>query len=254
MQTELDIVPIPQGFEQGVGEAEHQQVLDRLLAEEVIDAKDRRLVVVPVQDLVELAGAREVAPERLLDHDPTAVVHPLTGQAGGHLIEQERRNGQIGHGATAVGNALTETTKGLGPVVVALDVEEPLEQPIGDGLVGVDVGRVQRARHPFAKGSVVPLGPGDPDHRHIETAVDLELVERGEQLLVRKVARHAEQDQRIAGGQLLHEVDFSWWPAGDCLTESTSPGGRRTRCAWPTAPCWRRRRDRDWRSGRRATR
>ena len=49
-----DVVPVPDRFEEGVGEPEDEQVLHGLLAEEVVDAKDRRFVEVAVQDLGEL--------------------------------------------------------------------------------------------------------------------------------------------------------------------------------------------------------
>ena len=45
----VDEVAVPQRLDQGVGEAEHQQVLHRLLAEVVIDAVDLLLVEMLVQ-------------------------------------------------------------------------------------------------------------------------------------------------------------------------------------------------------------
>ena len=51
-----DEAPVPDRLEHRVGEPEHEQVLDRLLAEEVVDAEDRRLREGAVEDLVELLG------------------------------------------------------------------------------------------------------------------------------------------------------------------------------------------------------
>src|SRR3546814_20384058 len=45
----VDVLAAPQRFEEGVGEAEIQQVLHSLLAQVMVDAEDRRLV----EDLVE---------------------------------------------------------------------------------------------------------------------------------------------------------------------------------------------------------
>ena len=53
----IDVAPVPDRLEHAVGEAEHQQVLDGLLAEVVIDAEDLRLVEVLVQQRVQLARA-----------------------------------------------------------------------------------------------------------------------------------------------------------------------------------------------------
>ena len=47
----------------------YRRLRDRLLAEEVIDAKDRRLREHLVQHAVELARRGKVAPERFLDGD-----------------------------------------------------------------------------------------------------------------------------------------------------------------------------------------
>src|SRR5713226_10375095 len=62
-----DVAPIPDRLEHSVGEAERQYVLNRLLAQVVIDAVD----VVFVEDLVdlpvEIASARKVVAEWLLD-------------------------------------------------------------------------------------------------------------------------------------------------------------------------------------------
>ncbi len=155
-------MPIPHGFEQGVGEPEHQQVLYRLLPKEVIDAKDRRLVVVPVQDLVQLAGRPRSRPKGFSTTTRPPSAHSFTGQAGGHLVEQEGRNGEVRNRAAAVGNALAESTEGVGPVVVALDVAEPVEEPIGHGLVGVDVGPRPMSSPPACGARRRPTRTGPP--------------------------------------------------------------------------------------------
>ena len=65
----LDVVAVPPGLEHAVGEAERQQVLDRLLAEVVVDPVDLGLVEHRQQLAVELLRARQGGAERLLDHD-----------------------------------------------------------------------------------------------------------------------------------------------------------------------------------------
>ncbi len=66
----IDEVAVPDGLEESVGETEGEDVLRRLLAEEVIDAEDLLLREHFVQFLIERAGARVVGAERLLHHDP----------------------------------------------------------------------------------------------------------------------------------------------------------------------------------------
>ena len=68
----VDVVAVPDRLEQRVGEPQRHQVLDRLLAEVVVDPEDLRLVEHLEHLRVELARRGEVVAERLLDHDPAS--------------------------------------------------------------------------------------------------------------------------------------------------------------------------------------
>src|SRR5205823_5968928 len=61
---------IPDRLEKQIGEARVKNVMHRLLAEKVIDAKNRRLAEDAVQDGVELARRGGIAAERFFDHHP----------------------------------------------------------------------------------------------------------------------------------------------------------------------------------------
>ena len=64
----LDRLPVPDRREGDVGEAQHEEVHDELLAEVVVDAVD--LVLAEHRELAhELRAALRVAPERLLQHE-----------------------------------------------------------------------------------------------------------------------------------------------------------------------------------------
>ncbi len=67
------MVAVPDRLEEAVGEAEGEDVLGRLLAEEVVDAEDLLLLEDLVQLGVERLGAREVGAEGLLHDDPAAL-------------------------------------------------------------------------------------------------------------------------------------------------------------------------------------
>ena len=69
----VDVVAVPDRLEEAVGEAERQDVLRRLLAEEVVDPEDLLLVEHLVQLGVERDGRGEVGAERLLHDDPAAL-------------------------------------------------------------------------------------------------------------------------------------------------------------------------------------
>ena len=77
----VDVVAIPDRLEDRVGEPQHEQVLNRFFAEVVIDAVDLLFAEDGVDDLVELAGRREIGAERLFD-DHAALAAVFIGQAG----------------------------------------------------------------------------------------------------------------------------------------------------------------------------
>ena len=72
----VDVVLVPDRLEHAVGEAQRDQVLDRLAPEEVVDPEDALLVEDAVHELVERDRALQVDAERLLEHDPRAVREP----------------------------------------------------------------------------------------------------------------------------------------------------------------------------------
>src|SRR5918995_576054 len=90
-----DVAGVPDRLQQGVGEAQVEDVLDRLLAQEVVHPEDAVLGQVAVQDLVQLPGRGQVAAERLLHDHPGRVEAAGGGQALGHGGEHARRDGQV---------------------------------------------------------------------------------------------------------------------------------------------------------------
>jgi hypothetical protein len=66
----VDVVGVPDGLEHLVGETQGQQVLDRLLAQVVVDAEHRVGGEDLLDDGVEFLGRRQVVAERLLDDHP----------------------------------------------------------------------------------------------------------------------------------------------------------------------------------------
>ena len=76
----VDEIAIPDRLEQAIGEPEGENVLRRLLAEEVVNAEDLILAEDLVQVGVELFRALQVDPERLLHDDARAVDEASLGQ------------------------------------------------------------------------------------------------------------------------------------------------------------------------------
>ena len=68
------VVPVPNRLKQRVGEAEHEEIFDGLLAQVVVDSEDAVLGKDRVQCLVEFDSRVVVAAEGLLDDDAPAVM------------------------------------------------------------------------------------------------------------------------------------------------------------------------------------
>src|SRR5713101_6288664 len=66
----LDVIAVPNRLEKRIRKPEIQQILDRLFAQVVVDAKNSRLRKERVNRLVELERGCQVAPKWLLDNDP----------------------------------------------------------------------------------------------------------------------------------------------------------------------------------------
>jgi hypothetical protein len=124
------VVGVPDRLEQRVGEAQRQQVLDRLLAQVVVDAEDVVGGEHGVDELVELLRARQVVPERLLDDDAApAPGLAVVGHAGAaHLLEhrreRRRRDRQVERGVALRPGVALGLAQHLGQLVEGVVVVE----------------------------------------------------------------------------------------------------------------------------------
>jgi len=94
----VDVIAVPHGFEERVGEPEIQEVHDLVLAEVVVDPEDRLLGKGACDHDVELARGFEVAAERFFDDDAGALVEPHTLEARNHRAKERRRNREVVRG------------------------------------------------------------------------------------------------------------------------------------------------------------
>ena len=94
-----DIAAVPDRFEERIGETEVEDVHDRLLAEEVIDAEDRIVREDAARDAVEGARGAKIAPERLFDDDARIAGETGAAERFDHRLEQSGRDRQIVRGA-----------------------------------------------------------------------------------------------------------------------------------------------------------
>ena len=210
----VDVAPVPDRLEDAVGEAEDEDVLDRLLAQVVVDPEDLRFLEGRVQRGVELAGGGEIASKRLLDHHPAEATalflaaHPLVLQPLCEWGEAARRDREV---VDAVPRRPPLTVGGLqgpfDPVEAAVPVREGgVAQPLGEAaphlLVHPQPGESRDGvAHVGAKLIIGQLAAGRTDHREMlgEEAVDGQRVEGGHQLALGQVAGRTEDHHRRGG-------------------------------------------------------
>ena len=133
----VDVVAVPQRFHDAVSKAVDQQVLHRLLAEVVVDAKDLRFIDDRLQFPVQVARRAEIHPEGLLD-DKAPVALVLAGEAGpvqpgGRLAVPGGRDGAVEHGVLAPTQLFQGVRQpGVGALVVEIAGHHP--EACGEGL------------------------------------------------------------------------------------------------------------------------
>ena len=205
----VDVVGVPHRREEGVGEAEGEEVLHRLLPEVVIDPVDLLLAPVGEQPAIQLPRRGEIAAEGLLDDDPPRPREPGEARAVELPIDQREQVGgdrqvdeRVAGGTAFGGHPLDERFQAFerpGVVEVARHVMEARLEPPPGILVelrprreGPDRGALHRA-----EGVRVELAPPHPHHREGvgEEPVGGEVQKR----------RQEEPFRQVAGGPEDHE-------------------------------------------------
>ena len=245
-----DAAAVPRRLEEGVGEAQRQQVLHGLLAEEVVDAEDLLLLEDLVHVPVELLEGLQVEAEGLLDHQAGPLGQPLAPEHADHPGHRGRRHRQVDEAAHVVTEALLDLPHPGREVRAVVGVggleRHPVEQVARDVLVEVVDRLAQPLAHLVAEVVVrarrVP--PAADDGVVLgQSAGRGEPVEPREQLARREVAAGTEQQEdagRQGGGRHARH-------ANDHPKEGSGAGGGLSCCCRP--PARRRRRphhSRDW--------
>ena len=212
----VDVAPVPERLEDAVAEAEHQDVLRRLLAEVVVDPEDLALAEGGADGLVQRAGRGEVVAERLLDDEPRPGARRVDG------VDEPRLAEARGGGADARGRdrevvepVPREAALGLEGLEARLQVDEALrlaevapevEEARGEGVpVVVVVGRPaelgEGGLQVAAPGVVGVDRAGEADDRRLrgELPLAVELEEGRDELAAREVARAPEDDDGRRG-------------------------------------------------------
>jgi hypothetical protein len=199
-----DVSAVPDRLVDAVAEAQGEQVLDRLLAQEVVDAEDLRLVEDSVDGLVECPRRGQVGAEGLLEDHARALSQARASQRLDDPGRRHGRNRQVVQAARGSAELALGEVHGRGQggrLLVGVGVG----QLAGEG-VPLAVGRgaelVERLAGEAAEAVTVQggaRGPDDPIALGHETG-PVEAKEAGQELASREVAGGAEEDDDVVGG------------------------------------------------------
>ena len=192
-----DEVPVPDRLEDRVREAEVEDVLDGHLPEEVVDAVELGLVDVRVQLGVQRARRREVVAERLLDDDARVGRHACFGQAADDSPEERGRDLEVEDRELRITDRLRDLGVRVGVGEVAVDVGEPLCEPLEDLLVDLLARRDDRFTSTIDELLERPVVEGDADDGALEEAARLEPVQRAIGHDACEVARDPEDHEHV---------------------------------------------------------
>src|SRR5690606_31295034 len=107
----VDVIPIPDRLEKRIGEAKIQDVHDRFLAQEVIDAVNGLFWENRAGNAIQVVCGSEVAPERFFKNHAGACRQARGRQTGDYRGKQRRWNGQIMHRPLRLAQGLLQTTE-----------------------------------------------------------------------------------------------------------------------------------------------
>src|SRR5262249_22710522 len=222
----VDVVAIPDRLEERVGEAEEEQVLDRVLAEVVVDAEDGFLGEDRVDRRVELPGRGDVAAEGFLDDHAGAFGAPRLAESLDDVAEEKGRDREVVRRVLRGAERLPEDGEGRGIAVVSIDVLEPREELPEGLLVHASAVLVDARLRALAQLFERPSRLRDADDGHAQVPVHRHVLERREDLLVSEVSRGAEEDEGVGGDRSVVRHAGSRAQCSRAL--GTSPGDAMT--------------------------
>ena len=222
---------VPEGLENAVREAQHEDVLDGLLPEIVVDPVDLLLGKDREQHAIQVAAGLEVVAERLLDDRPHPAVLDLLEPLGPDRLH----DGLVGVGRRGEVEDAVAGAAALRLDLLELPAQPPEEARIAEvprdvrHAIGKVAGPALRGRREFARPTlevraerlVRVLRPSDADDRKLrrEGAVPVQVGDGGREKAPGEIARGAEDHEcgrrpdlllapgSRAGGRNAHAAD-----------------------------------------------
>ncbi|CRR47400.1 hypothetical protein PAERUG_E16_London_17_VIM_2_04_14_05538 [Pseudomonas aeruginosa] len=192
-----DVVLVPLGLEQAVGEAQGDQVLHRLLAQVMVDPVNAAFREESGDRLVDLAGRLQVMPDGLLQHHPGTFGETGGGEVLADAAEHRGRRGEVGDQRQFVIHRLAQADIGLRVEEVHAQVVEAFAETLPDHVVPLlrrhcQAQALLQRRQVFG-GSAFVTGQGQDAGIAVQQVLTIELVERREQLAQGEIAQRTEQ-------------------------------------------------------------
>jgi len=191
------VVAIPDRLQKGVGEAKIKDVHNRFLSEEVIDAEDGVFREHGLCNPVELPCGGQVASEWFFDDDAGVLSQACFAQSPDHCFKERGWDSEIVRWVSGAGQFLFYCREGARVLVVATHVPEQRQKRLKGTLV-IDSSRSLNAVcYALVKTIEAPLREGYADDWHLESASFHHGIQCREDHLVRQIARHSEEHQRV---------------------------------------------------------
>ena len=187
----------------------------------MIDSEDRLLIESVEQSAVELLRRREVVTERFFNNDASAHCASRLGKLCHNRTEQRRRDGEIVRRLLHWAKLLAQRMKRCRILVVAVNVMQQTNQLFESGGINSAVFFKALLRS-CLKLSELPPSFRHADDRHLQVSAFYHRLQCRKNLLISKVSRSAEKNQRIRMGN-VHCFLLTW---------QIFPGVRRSQSAW----------------------
>ncbi len=193
----LDVVAVPDRFDDGVGETQVEQLFQAHLAEEMVHPVDVLLVKVLVQVRSQRPGRGEVVPERLLHHDARVVAQAGVGQVAHHPGEQVRRDLQVEQRPVRALDHRTQPVVGVGIGEVAGHIGHPAGQSLERVRVDLFAGVLDRVTRMLAQVVGAPVLRGNANNGAVQQPAPLQPVQGSESHLPGQVTGDAEDHKDV---------------------------------------------------------
>ena len=196
-----NIVAVPERLEHRIGKPRVEDVLNRLLAQIMVDAKDRLFGEVLQQCAVERLRRFAIAAERFFNDEAGVDVETALSERGNDNAKKARGDRQIVQRPLGAAERLLQLRKGLRIVVIAVDIPQKSQELIKLRRVGAPV-LLDAVLGSLPQLFDCPARLGDADDRHIDAFIVDEAQKRRKDLLEREIAGRAKKHQSIGLGGL----------------------------------------------------